>query len=363
MSDNVSTMKEDVAKHLQSNGFILLRVEDIDDKKKYIFKNTEGIQATVKEYQLIKYLKYDELESKIFIPNEMFDDLQNHMKKAIHIPVAYSFYYLASWLYRYAKYYDTVATIKKMKRILGYNPESRGIDYIFKKNGILDTMGYTSTDRDFPYYWNMEDPPFDNRPAFTMFYHPYVQEALPSDYIGKIHNKFVIKTPIKGLHRYEEDLKEGHENGTFFEVDNTTLVPFEVFLYCMANDDLGCTAFYLYSYIKMKNQIFGGRYDCPMIKLAQEVGLSNTTMKEALSKLRQHRVIDGIHNQEYFCVLLPDGERKANTYIANDYIQFAGVAKPYDKIKVLEANEYLKLEEEKKKEVEGESFPVELLPF
>jgi len=316
----------------------------------------------MKYEELSNYLKYDENESKVFMPNEIFEDLQNNMKNGTHIAFAYSFYYLISWLYRYAKYLDTVESVKDIKKILGYNPNAKTIDYIIKKNGLLDIMEYTSTERDFPIIWHFVDENFEGL-SFTMFSED--KELLPPDYLNKITNRFVIKEPIKAFYRTKEDYEEGHKNGTFFEVDNTHLIPFEVFMYCMTNENIGCTGFYLYSFIKMQNQKFKGKYDCPMLTLAENTGLASRTMKDYLSQLRQYKLVEGIHNQEFFCTALDKGKRKANSYIANDWIVFSDKPIPYEKIKVMEAKDYFKMLEDKRKEEEGEteSFPLDMLPF
>lgn len=318
----------------------------------------------MKYEELENYLQYDENESKVFMPNEIFEDLQNNMKNGTHIAFAYSFYYLISWLYRYTKYLYTVENIKDIKSILGYNPNAKTVDYIIKKNGILDIMGYTSTKRDFPIIWHFKDDIYDfEELSFTMFSED--KELLPTDFLNKVTNRFVIKEPIKAFYRTKEDYEEGHENGTFFEVENTHLIPFEVFMYCMTNENLGCTGFYLYSYIKMQNQRYKGAYDCPMLTLAENTGLANRTMKDYLSQLRQYKLVEGIHNQEFFCTALDKGKRKANSYIANDWIKFSGKPIPYEKIKVMEAKEYFQMLEDKRKEEEGEteSFPLDILPF
>lgn len=313
-------------------------------------------------YQEIKkYLQYNENESKVYMPNEIFEDLQNNMKKTVHIPVAYSYYYLVTWLYRHAKYYNIPIDNKKMKEILGYSPSYPEIDYIFKKNGLLDVMGYTETVKDYPVLWTFED----NFLEFEML-------SEYDEYTQKVHKetrsrKYTIKYPVKAFERviaHGEDTLE--LEGTFYDVENTHLIPFEVFMYCMNNKDIGCTGFYLYSYLKMKNQIFTNGYDVAMDKLAEQVGLPIKTMKDSLKQLRQFKMVEGIQNMEFFCTALEDYKRKANTYITNEIESFTDKPVDYEKIKVMTTGEYKKIQEEEFERLYGGELvdiPLEELPF
>ncbi|MFB5281918.1 hypothetical protein [Peribacillus sp. Hz7] len=311
----------------------------------------------MKYQEITDLLRFNENESNVFMPNEIFEDLQNNMKKGVHIPVAYSYYYLITWMYRHAKYGELQIDNKKIKEILGYNADTKGIDYILKKNGLLDTMGYTETVKDFPVVWELSE---DEGLTFTLLSEmdDYFQEEIK----GNISRKYTIKFPVKGFERTYDEEGNVEQWGTFFELDNTHGIPFEVFMYCMDNDKIGCTGFYLYAFLKMNNQIFRGAYDIPMKTLSEKTGLPYRTMADSLSNLRQYKMVEGIHNQEYFCLAMEDYKRKANSYITNKFESFTDQPVEYEKMKVLESKEYYKLLEEQKEEKE-ESFPLELLPF
>ncbi|MGE6259212.1 hypothetical protein ACQKCU_15120 [Heyndrickxia sporothermodurans] len=311
--------------------------------------------------EIEKYLCFNEKENNIYMPNEIFKDLQDNIKKTVHIPFAYSYYYLICWLYRYTKYGIFNIDNRKIKEMLGYNKDSKGIDYIIKKNGVLDLMQYTITTKDFPVSWTFEDNylDFDLLSDLDEYAQKMVKELCS--------RKYTIKFPLKGFYRTKESEDDNYEDGTFFEVDNTHLVPFEVFMFCMGKKEIGCTGFYLWSYLKMQNQIYGGGYDVPYKRLALELGIPYMTMVDSLKVLRQYNMVNAIHNQEYFCVILDDNKRKANTYITNDYKKFNDRPKDYKKMKVVEANQYIdmmKEESEKKKmKMEIVDITLEELPF
>ncbi|MFB7303548.1 hypothetical protein [Heyndrickxia sporothermodurans] len=309
--------------------------------------------------EIEKYLCFNEQETNIYVPNEIFKDLQNNFKKTNHIPVAYCYYYLISWLYRYAKYGSFNIDNKKIKEILGYHQDSKGIDYIIKKNGILDLMDYTITTKDFPISWTFEDGllKFDMLSDFDDDMQKTIKETKS--------RKFTIKFPVKAFHRTKESEDDNYEDGTFFEIDNTHLVPFEVFMFCMSKKEIGCTGFYLWSYLKMQNQIYEKGYDVPYNQLAIELGIPKMTMVDSLKALRQYNMVNVIHNQEYFCVILDDNKRKANTYITNEFELFNETPKEYEKMKVVEAREYIDLmkEEKKKMKMEKVNITVDELPY
>lgn len=303
-------------------------------------------------------LKYIKEESIVFMPDEIFEDLQNNMKKGVHIPVAYTYYYIVNWLFRYCKYGNVAIDVNKIKEILGYNKGTRTIDYIFKKDGLLDTMNYTETTKDYPLSWGMDDR---NNLKFYMLSEEEKKEQV--DYTQHMSRKYSIKCPVRGITRNPDDNDD--LNGTFYEKDNTHLIPFEVFMYCMSNEKLGCTGFYLYSFIKMKNQHYNGKYDCPMGKLAEYTGLPSSTMKPFLSTLRKHNLVEGIHNMEYFCFASHDDIRKANSYIANEIKLFSDEEVEFKKLKFISPKEYYQIQKDKREELEGDRIEISLnqLPF
>lgn len=300
------------------------------------------------------------------MPNEIFSDLINSDIKSVHIPFAYSYYYLINWLYRNTKYGSFNIDQKKIKEILGYNPNEKRINYIIKKDGLLDHIGYTRTDKDYPMSWEIND---DLEFIMLSDFTEDVQRAMRYD----ANKRFTVKFPIKAFYRHMEDeeMKEDYDNdyrdGTFYEVDNTHLIPFEVFMHCMTNKDIGCAGFYLYSYLKMKNQIFEGGYDVPMKALAEDSGLSYSVMVRTLSNLRKFNLVEAIHNQKFFCLSLEDGKRKANTYVTNDFELFYDKPKQYKKMKVVSVEDYAamkEIEEKAKRDKEQRvNIPLEELPY
>lgn len=280
-------------------------------------------------------LQCNNKESPMFIPNEIFGDFIGGAIKQKHVPFAYGYYYLISWLYRNCKYGSLPIDNKQIKELLGYSPTYVEVDYIIKKNGVLDVIGYTLTEKDYPISWSLNDGDLE----FMML--SDLDEDMQQIAKSKRSRKYSVKFPVKGFYRNEE---EDCYNGTFYEVDNTHEVPFEVFAFCMDIKELGCTGLYLWSYLKMQDQIYKG-YDISVDDLAQETGIPRTTLIKYLRLLRQYKMIDCKYNQQFFCVALKNDERKANTYYANHWKAFSSTTVEYDKIKYKSKKEYLESRE------------------
>lgn len=316
--------------------------------------------------EIKEVLQIDGKESKVFMPNEIFEDLQNEMKDSSHIAYAYSYMYLSHFLYRNCKYFNvqTVLDNNVLKQILGYSKSNRTMNYITKKGGLLDDMGYTESTKNYPITWEFKKES-DEELEFTMYEDMKEEMPLPP-------KMFFLKHPVKALDERVINVVEYDENrnkvnvelelmGTFYDVEQTHSVDFEVFMFCMSKKELGVIAFYLYSWLKHKNDIFGG-YDVPMTKLSDETGINRRTLIRQMDLLKGHKMIDFQHNQEFFVVGAFKEDRKATTYYTNGYPYFTQEYTPFKKMEVQPRQEYL---EGKELEVESKKAEVDidLLPF
>ncbi|MED4228118.1 hypothetical protein [Neobacillus cucumis] len=309
-------------------------------------------------YEEIKHLfQYDENESKIFLPNEIFDDLTGNVtKNSLHLTFSYSYIYLTTWMYRYAKHISVTNGFidnGKVKEILGYNATTKGLDYMTKKNGLLDQLGYTKTVKDFPTHWTYDE--FEGI-EFGMY-------SSYKDYLSYLNlsRKFNIKLPVKAIHRYNNEVLDG----TYYEFENTHSIPFEVFMFCIANDKLGTTGFYLYSYIKRMNDMFPDGWDVAFDKLAKVTGVPASTLERYMDELRRYNMIIVKYNQEVFSLAMRLEDRKACTYIINEFNQFIDTPQKIKKMKVITTKEYFKNTAKENIHIWGKKAEIteELLPY
>jgi hypothetical protein len=339
----------------------------VAESRKSLIINGRGIFI---EKELFNLLKNNEHESLIFMPNEIFKDLQENISNTPHKAFAYSYYYLISWLYRYTKHLSIKGGVKssKIKQILGYKPDYRTANSITKKNGILDKMGYTETTRDFPTHYEFVDGQLDftlvtqldnkDDPIYT---YSFSNEKIFRDLVPK---NFTIKYPIKAFEREIDEDGNIEWEGTFYEFDNTHCIPFEIFKYCMLNENVGCTGFYLYCYLKYQNDMYQSGYDVSLEKLAVETGMTPRTLDKYLGVLKSYKMITFIHNQEFFAQGLKDKDRKANTYIVNEFELFSDKQVPFQRIRIVKKDEYLNmLKEEEENNLNKWGVPIVDIPL
>jgi len=185
---------------------------------------------------LKKELHYYHKETGIFMPNEIFDDLQKETDSFNHASVAYSFYYLYSYLWRYAKFAYNDFNVKKIKTILGFNENTKSIDHIIKKGGMLDKIKYTESVNDYPIKWSFD---LNEGAQFVMLSETELKPRVNS------RQKF----PLKGYYRTEE---KNILNGVFYDIANTHLIRPSVFIKCMSEEKLKWGSFYIYGKIQSK---------------------------------------------------------------------------------------------------------------
>lgn len=277
------------------------------------------------ETEIAHYFHFDnQYESLLAMPNFIIDELVKLAKtntiKPTHIGFTWTFLYIETWLYRYAKYSKVVPTYADIKKLLGYSPTNQRLDYIIKKDGLLDSINLTITTNDFPINisWS-EKLIIDTLSEFDKEYVIKFRES------NNISISQVCKYPV---YAYDRE----YEGGSFYDSSNTTLVDFNVFAFCMSKEDLGCTAFYLYNLIKHKNDVLNS-YDATYGRISNESGLSTRTTQRYMENMRAYKMINTIHNMDYFSPCVSKEERLASSHFVNEYEQFSHIKVEYDKLK------------------------------
>ncbi|MEB2264145.1 hypothetical protein LAV77_04965 [Priestia megaterium] len=318
--------------------------------------------------ELENYLQYSSKEDQTYLPNEIFNELKV-IKNPQHRAFAYSYIYLNNYIWRYAKYGQipySKLTQSSLYEILG-KKGNKALNYLTKKDGLLEEIKWLETVKDFPIIHEYKKE--DDDLQFT-FVSEWKEDVELWNQV-KPPNKFTVKRPIRSYHRnildpeWSEDYEEnGYEDGTYFEIENTHQVPFEVFIYCMTNQNVGVKGFYLYSYLHSKTQLYGS-YDVTMIGLSEQLAIPESTIEAWLDTIRKFNMLEVIHNQEHFILGLKKGERFANTYKTNTYKLFSNKPIEYKKMGVLPRSIYLdklKKEQEKKEKEELEKYGITISP-
>lgn len=290
----------------------------------FSFKRKRGINSLVitkKELlSRVEYYKEQDKHGKVFIPNNIFEilstDEELKNKNSKNIAEAYCYLYLNTWLYRNAKYgwmQDEMTQVGALKEIIGLSVKNKDFNYVIKKGGVLDRLGLTRTlnfkEAPLEYSWEDGTLRFFDQEEQDLFKHPQQVED-EKQYKKSTRNKS-FKYPVFGLE--SEDGEYGL--GTYFGyINNTHHVDFEIFVECMTNPKLGCTAFYIYSFLSHKCDVAGGNIEISGDTISIQTGINRTIRDKALHGLKAFRLITCIPAP--FVVGADKGEG-ANVYIVN----------------------------------------------
>lgn len=228
-----------------------------------------------------KLVEYNDKEQYIYMPNEIFDDIQNNLPTT-HAAFAYSYYFLISYLYRYAKYSSHKFTQPELKQFLRYSLTNTKIDFIIKRGGVLDAIGYTTTTNDYPVTWTLHDREL----SFT-----YLSDLKKSGIYSENDKNYRIKLPIKAFYRQKEAENIGYNNGTFFEIDNTHRLSIRSFINAMENTEVGTMGFYIYAFLKERSDKFKDGVYVSNQQITEKLNLSPATVSKYIKILEENRYI------------------------------------------------------------------------
>jgi hypothetical protein len=290
---------------------------------------------TVKE--LKKLLSISENEHLVWMPNEVFKDLNTAfmeyqgVKTSTHYAYAYSYLFLVFWLYRYAKHInnDGIEINEAIiKEILGFSSKSDQYTYITKSQGVLAELGYIKKKTDFPLNYYYEEFGINNQKEV---YFEYYSESIVEEFLENRKNK-KVNFPIKAFYRDQEAEDDNYMNGTFYDIQNTHEVDINIFIYCMANKALGIEGFYIYCFLKYATDKHSTGFDCSYKKMALLTGFSIDEVGIQLRNLEERNMITSDHKP--FCIgeIPEDNKTKANTYTVLNYGNFAQNFWGYNKI-------------------------------
>lgn len=294
----------------------------------------------------------DEHERYVALPNNLFDKLlalvEKKELKSQHVGYAFSYLYLQTYMFRYTKYDKFIPTAGEIKEILGYSQTNKTLDYITKRNGLLDEHKITETSNDFVLVSEFESDIL----TFT-----YASNLGGIEWYRKHYNVGLSQTykiPIFGFHTNPDDYEDFIEphDGTFYEFnddtsDSYTLIDFEVFAYMMANKELGVNAFYLYCYLLHKNNTLFESYDASTKRLSDETGLSSKTVQRYRDNMRAFNVMTLVHQMDHFVIGLNNKyERKASSNLTHRFENFTMEETTYNKQTKIDYKAYKKMRNE-----------------
>lgn len=296
----------------------------------FSFKRKRGMNRMAKtqltKLEFIEMVVYDYKgrENYLLMPNEIIGMLVKDEKlikvNAPHVAVAYTYVFLITWLYRYAKYgkmelSDT--TDKAIKKIMGISETSKEYNYIFKKGGVLDRLGLTATHsfNKAPINWYPVEEGDFSIIEFQLFEEMF-EEIKQIWTGGETLKRRQVKEPLLATgfrNPFNEEGCEEDYNGTFFEggKEYTHMVGMDAFIKCMTTGDLGINAFYMLSFIRSRYGANDG-VSISLETISEESGIKPTTRDTALKMLKGYHML--ICMPSNFCLERGDYKTEPSTY-------------------------------------------------
>ena len=239
------------------------------------------------------------------IDDEVFNilnglQIEGFIKNSNHKAFAFAYWWLVNYLWKYAKYGNDEITIGHIKEVLGYNCKYKPVDYIVKREGLLDNIGWTEYSTDYPIAYSYSK---NNGIEYTMLYE--IDDY--KDFKASRNKNYYVKKPLHAEKRIRK-LKNGEFielEGTIYSKDSTISFTFNEFDICISNSRLGCSGFWLYSWLKYKSIMSKSTVKCTYSYMIKEVGFKEDKLRELLGELenvglikiyRELKVNDGKFN-------------------------------------------------------------------
>jgi len=217
------------------------------------------------------------------LPNEIFKDItDSEIRSFRHRAFSYSIYYLISALYLNAKYgYVLLSKLFSLTLINLLYGDRKPINYITKRSGILDQLGYTTSENNFPIEVNIEDNALID---FIMYQDlpQHVKEEM------NVPANFICKKPIKGFYRNPKDT---YYTGTFFEFEKTHRIDFTIFARCVTAYKFGFELFYVFAFLFTFEQFINSKPNVYRSYIALSLNVSPKTLNRILTNLEKMKLI------------------------------------------------------------------------
>lgn len=220
----------------------------------------------------------------VVMPNEIFSEMkewlsQKELKSNQHQEFIYSYIWLLSYYWRYAKYSEEKITQQSIKSVLGYSPIDKRLNYLIKKDGLLDNKEYTLSTKDFPIAWNFVDEV--EGVSFTMLND--LDDAM-KNMISKFESEnYLVKAPLISIGTEDSE-------GIYWNTTNTHFISLDVFQTCTSNLSLQCAGFYmcgLLKYLEDKSSHYNDSadFECSNETLADLTSWSMRRVSDVTSNL------------------------------------------------------------------------------
>lgn len=235
------------------------------------------------------------------VPNDIFRKLSKHIKNkngSTNIQqssFAYTYIVLMALLYKYAHFVDidnnTYIQNADIKEMLGYSRTTKSIDSVIKKNGILDSIGLTTTTKQYPTSFYLDASEKFNEVSMRRFV--TIDEMDESEISYKLI-KDVVKNRNYEIKEVLFLFEREEENGTLYDYCNTHTVNLDEVLNFLKSDTLDNIDFYMYCFLKSKCKGYRAN--------TNSIGLNTITLQLGISKDAFYSHLKLLEKRNYFDV-------------------------------------------------------------
>lgn len=222
----------------------------------------------------------------------------------------FGYIWLVSYLWKYSKYGENKYDVGTIKSILGSSAEDKRLDYLVKRNGVLDKQGYTEPSRDFPITTSFEGD------VVVITTVNDIGENEKKDYLKNYGNRYFCKKPLKQYGR-------NGKPGLMFSRDDTFSLTVSEFTRTVLCREIGVDGFYLYAYIKLKLKITNSsKVLIWFTELKEVTGFCDKTIRKYINSLQAAgmisketvvgKSIDGHIKTSYYSIPLEIDQSKEN---------------------------------------------------
>lgn len=230
---------------------------------------------------LTNWLKIED-SVNIQMPNEIFKDFdRTNFKSFQHKCFAYAYYYTITYLYRNTLFGNSdVDKYSQQKIVELFVSNNTMVSYITKKDGLLDSMGYTKTTNNYPTSFYVDNG------ILEFSYVNDLKKRVP-DYVVKHSPRYFVKEPVKALVRFDnEDF-----TGTFYSFQNTHRIDIKTFVDIITNKQLGHVGLYIYGYLSMMCDKYPLGYQVSNQRFGEIIGCSDRTITKYTTQLEKMGLI------------------------------------------------------------------------
>lgn len=255
----------------------------------------------IKHFKNIQYLYGN--DAYVQIPNDIFRTLSKNIKNKSgntnikQSSFAYAYIICVSFLYKYAQFVDinnkTYIQNTDLKQILGYSKTTKSVDYIIKKDGVLEKIGLLKTIKDYPVSVMYGEDEYNN---FK------IREFITLSMMDKSHPTYkIIKNIVKNKNYEVKEpvfmFKYNGGAGSLYDYSNTHRVTIKEFIKFICDEKLDNIDLMLYFFFKSKcyNLNKKNTKSISLLQITSDIGIGKESFYYHLKTIKDKGMLEVNH--------------------------------------------------------------------